>query len=110
MAVLADERIERVAGLEIDEVEPGAEHAERAQLAAVLVRDEVVRIVGAGPGVAEVAQDLAGNGPAGGGAIRAVAVSRRALEDDVHVVSRERRPGARRPATRGARIDDHVPG
>ena len=44
--VLGDERVEGIAGLEIGEVRPGAEYAQRAQLAAVLVWHDVVRIVG----------------------------------------------------------------
>ena len=55
-AVLGHERVERVRRLEIGEVRPGAEDAQRAQLAAVLVRDEVVGIVGARAVVEEAAR------------------------------------------------------
>ena len=46
-AVLGDQRVERVRRLEVRQVRPRAEDAQRAQLAAMLVRHEVVRIVGA---------------------------------------------------------------
>ena len=82
-----DQRVERIGGLEIGEVGPGAEHAQRPQLAPVLVRDDIVRIVGPGAGEQEVAEDLAGNQPAGDDAIRAVGVARDRLEDGVHVVA-----------------------
>ena len=74
------ERVERVAGLHVGEVRPRAEHAQRPQLAAVLVRDDVVGIVGAGALVAEAAEDLARQQPRRGGAVGAVGVPVRALE------------------------------
>ena len=93
--VLRDERVERVRGLEVGEIRPRAEDAQRAQLAAVLVRHEVVGIVGARALITEAAEDLAGNQPAGDDAIGAVRVARDALEDRVDVVLRERRPARR---------------
>ena len=55
-AVLGDEHVERVAGLHVDEVRPRAEDLQRAQLAAMLVRDDVVGIVGARAVIAEPAE------------------------------------------------------
>ena len=78
-AVLGHERVERIRRLEIGEVRPRAEDAQRAQLAAVLVRDDVVGIVGTRAVILEAAQDLAGNQPAGDDAIGPVgAFARRA--------------------------------
>ena len=75
-AVLGDERVERIRRLEIGEVRPRAEDTQRAQLAAVLVRDDVVGIVGTRAVIQEAAEDLAGNQPAGDDAIGPVRVSR----------------------------------
>ena len=58
----------------------------RAQLAAVLVRHEVVGIVGACAGVLEAAENLAGQQPAGDDAVGAVLVARDPLQDRVDVV------------------------
>ena len=68
-AVLDDDGVERVAGLHVDQVGPRAEHLQRAQLAAVLVRHDVVRIVGARAVVPEPADRTAGHGARGDGAI-----------------------------------------
>ena len=104
-AVLGDERVERVAGLEVGQVRPRAENAQRAQLAAMLVRHDVVGIVGPRARVAEAAEDLAGQQAAGDDAVGAVRVPRDALEHRVDVVARERRSLAGRPPDRRLRID-----
>ena len=44
-AILGHEHIERVAGFHVDEIGPGAEDLQRAQLAAMLVGNHIVRIV-----------------------------------------------------------------
>ncbi len=104
-AVLLDERVERVAGLPVHEVRPRAEHAQRAQLAAVLVRHEIVRIVGPCARVAERPENLPRQQPSGRCAIGAVRVARGTLEHAGDVVARERRSRAGRPPHRGLRID-----
>ena len=53
-----DEHVEAVHAARIVVIQPRAEDAGRAQLATVLVRDDVVRIVGARAVVAEVAERL----------------------------------------------------
>jgi hypothetical protein len=45
-AVLGDERVQRVSGLEVDEVRPRAEDLERAELAPVLVGNDVASSAG----------------------------------------------------------------
>ena len=103
-AVLRDQRVERVRGLEIGEVRPRAEDAQRAQLAAMLVRHEVVGIVGTRAGVEEAAENLAGNQPAGDDAIGAVRRCARRVSRMAFMSSlRERRSLAGRPADRGLR-------
>ena len=97
-ALVVDEHVERISGLEIDQIRPGAEHPERAQFAAVLVRHEVVRVVGARAGVPEGPQDGSAEHAAGRRAVAAVGVARglarRICQRDV--VARELRARARR--------------
>ena len=81
VAVLGHERVERVARLEVGQIGPRAEHAQGAELAPVLVRHDVVRIVRPRPLVAEVAEDLARQQPAGDDAIRAVRLARDVLRE-----------------------------
>ena len=104
-AVLGDERVERVAGFQVGQVGPRAEDAQRAQLAAMLVRHDVVGIVGPRAGVAEAAENLARQHAAGGDPVGAVGVARGPLEHRVDVVARERRPLARRAPHGRLRID-----
>ncbi len=104
-AVPAAEHVERVAGLPVHQIRPGAEDAQRAQLAALLVRHEIVRVVGAGARVPERPEYRARNQGAGGDTVGAVGVARRLLEDAREIVARERCPRARRPLDRRFRID-----
>ena len=85
----------RVAGLHVDEVGPRAEDAQRPQLAPVLVRHQIVGIVGPGALVPESAEHLAGQQAPGGEAVRPVGPAVGALEHLVDVVLRHRRPLAR---------------
>jgi hypothetical protein len=59
-----DQRIQRVAGLHVDQVRPGAKHLQGAQCAAVFVRNDVVRVVRAGTVISEPTEGFARNGPA----------------------------------------------
>jgi hypothetical protein len=72
-------------------IQPRAEDARAAQFAAVLVRHDVVRIVGSRTVVAEVAERLAGSEPAGQHPEPAVRHPRRTL---VHLLEIELREGA----------------
>ena len=87
LAVFGDDRVDRVRGLEVGEVRPGAEDAQRPQLAPVLVRHDIVRIVGTRAEVLEAAENLARQQAAGDDAIGAIRIARDVLEDDVHVVA-----------------------
>ncbi len=104
-AVFGDERVERVARLEIREIRPRAEDAQGAQFAAVFVRDDVVGIVGARAVEQKVAEDLAGNQAAGDDAVGAVRIAGGGFEDRVEIVPREWRLLAGRPLHLGRRID-----
>jgi hypothetical protein len=64
-AVLGDQRIQRVDRFRIDVAGPGSEHPDRPQLAAMLVRHDVVRIVWPGALVQERADRSAGECLAG---------------------------------------------
>ena len=68
-AALGDDGVERVAGLHVDEIGPGAEHLQRPQLAAMFVRHDVVRIIGPRAVIPESADRPAGHGARGDGAI-----------------------------------------
>ena len=59
VAVPHREGIQRIRCLPVRQVRPRAEDAQRAQLAAVLMRHEVIGIVGPCAGVQVVAEDLA---------------------------------------------------
>ncbi len=72
LAILRDERVDRVRGLEVGEVRPRAEDAERSQLAPMLVRHEIVGIVWTGARVLERVENLAGQLPAGNDTIASV--------------------------------------
>ena len=60
----------------------------------MLVRNEVVGIIGTSAGIQEIAQDLAGNQTAGDDAIGPVLPPRDPFEDLVDIVRRERAPTA----------------
>ena len=81
-------------------VQPGAEDPRPAQLAPVLVRHDVVRIVGAGAVVAEVAERPARGEAAGQRPIAAVGLTRGTVEHVGEVAARER------PSLPGERIAD----
>ena len=104
-AVLRDERVDRVRRLQVGEIGPGAEDAQRAQLAPMLVRHEIVRIVRACAGVQVAAENLARDQAPRNDAVGAVLVARHSLEYDVEIVLDERRPLAVRAPNRGLRID-----
>src|SRR5690606_24229347 len=61
-AVLADENVLRVAAARVVVIEPGREHTRASQFATVLVREDVVRIVGPRAVVPEAADDLGTRG------------------------------------------------
>ena len=84
-AVLGHDGVERVARLHVHQIGPGAKHLQGAQLAAVLVRDDVVGVVRTGAVVAEAADRTAGHGARGHGAIAAVRAAVRPLEHVVKV-------------------------
>ena len=71
----------------------------------MLVRNDVIGIVGTRAVILEPAQDLAGKQSAGDDAIGPVGFSRDVLEDRVHIVVRELRPGAGRASNRGLAIE-----
>ena len=77
--------------LDVGEVGPRAEHAQRPQLATVLVRHEIVGVVRTRAGVLVAAENLAREQAAGDDAIGAVLVARDALENGVDVILREPR-------------------
>ena len=104
-AVRRRQSVERVRRLPVREVRPRPKDAQRAELAAMLVRDEVVGIVGTSAGVQEIAEDLAGNQTAGDDPIGPVRVPRDPFEDLVDVVPRERRPRAGRTTQRRLRVE-----
>ena len=58
-SVRRDQRVERVAGLHVHQVRPRAEHLQRAKLAPVLVRNDVIRIVRARAVVAKASERAA---------------------------------------------------
>ena len=67
-AVFLDQHVDGVDGARVVVVEPGRHHPEAAQLAAVLMGEDIVRVVGTGAVIAErpqvlARQDLAGHGP-----------------------------------------------
>src|SRR5205823_5786740 len=68
----ANESVERVSATEVDVLEPGGDHDEAAQVAAILVGNRVVRIVAAYPGHAEAAFQSPRQSPAGDRADAAV--------------------------------------
>ena len=109
-AILGDERVECVGRLEVREIGPCAEHAQCAQLPAVLVRDDVVGIVGTRAVILETAQDLAGQQSAGNDTIRSIGSPGDVLENRVHIVAREPGPRAGRTAERRLGVDVDMPG
>src|SRR5262249_25372804 len=64
-AVFGNYGIHRIDGSGIGMVQPRPKHTEPAQLATVLVRDSIVRVVAPRAGVAEWPDDIAGNPQAG---------------------------------------------
>jgi hypothetical protein len=97
-----DHGVQCVAGLQVDEVGPCAEHLQGPQLAAMLVRHHVVRIVGTGPVIAKRADDAAGHPPAGDGAIRAVGVALGSAQHVVEILA------THRAALAGRRLDPRL--
>src|SRR5262245_33254548 len=89
VAVLGDEGIERIGRLEIRQIRPRAKHPQSPQLATVLVRYEIVGIVGTRALEAEIADDLAGDQPSRHDAIGAVRSARDVLEQFLEVLMRE---------------------
>ena len=71
-SVRRDQRVERVAGLHVHEVRPGAKHLQRAELAPMFVRNDVIRIVRARAVVAEPSERAARYRPCCNGAVAAV--------------------------------------
>ena len=86
------ERRQRVDALRIDVIEPRRKHEVAAQLAAMLVRDDVVGIVGARAVKLDAADRAARRGLAEDDAIRAVgiAIGARQQPHDVALVHRPR--------------------
>ena len=79
------QEVARVDGAAVVVVQPGAEHAHRAQLAAMFVRMDVVGIVGPRAVVLERADVPAGDALAGDHAIAAVGAARRLQQQRVDV-------------------------
>ena len=84
-AVLDDHGVQRVARFHVDEVGPRAEHLQRAQLAAVLVRHHIVGIVRPGAVVLEAADRTAGQRASGNGAVGAIGAAVRAPQHGVEI-------------------------
>jgi hypothetical protein len=89
-AVLADHGVERVPGFHVDEIGPRAEHLERAQLAAMFMGHDVVRIVGARAVVTEAADGPARHRARGDGAVAAVAAAMCASQHGVEIADAHR--------------------
>ena len=89
-AAVGDHRIERVDGLRVDVVHPRGERAVRPQLPAMLVRDDVVGIVGAGPVETESTDRPARKCFAGDDAVRPVGIAMGLAEQrpDVRLLER----------------------
>ena len=94
------EHVEAVDAARVVVIQPGAEDPRSAQLAPVLVRDEIVRVVRAPAVVAEVAERRAGREAADEHTVASVLEAGGAVEDVVEIVFLQRR---RRPLS-GSRI------
>ena len=95
-AVLRDERVDRVRCLQVGEIGPGAENAQRAQLAPMLVRHEIVRIVRACAGVQVAAENLARDQAPRNDTVGAVLVARHVVRAQIiDVADAEREAAAR---------------
>src|SRR6185436_4588609 len=80
-AVFERDEVERVDGAGIVMPQPRAEDAQPPQLAAVFVRNDIVRVVAACPVIAEGPDRLSGKIETGHGAITAVRANRDFIED-----------------------------
>ena len=89
-AVLRDDRVERVSRLHVGQVGPGAEDLERPQLAAMLVRNDVVRIVGTRRMVAKAADRPSWNRPRSQHSEGSVGAGLRPAEHALDVLHRHR--------------------
>ncbi len=105
LPVVRDERVERVARLHVHQVRPGAEHLQRAQLAAMLVGDDVVRVVRTGPVVPESADRTPGNRASGDRAVRSVRAPLGSPQHIVQIALPHRPPLSRRRRDPGVRTD-----
>ncbi len=84
-AVHRDQCVERVDGLGVHVVGPGGKDAQRAQFAPMLVRHDVVRIIGPRARIQERADGLPGDGLARNHAIGTIRILRRHSQQFVHV-------------------------
>src|SRR5262245_33037155 len=75
-----DERVESVSRFHVDQIRPCAKNLQRSQLASMLVRNDVVRVIGARAVIAETTNHPARNRTAGQHAIRTVRLSRSTSE------------------------------
>ena len=109
-AVLLDDGVERVARLQVSEVRPRTENAECPQLAPMLVRNDIVRIVGARAGVAKASKDFTSQTASSDDAIGAVGIWLRAIEQILEILPDEGRSLTRGTPDHGLRIELDSPG
>src|ERR1700740_662159 len=84
-AVFLDERIQRIPGLCIHAVNPCSKQEHSAQFPSILVRKEVIRIVGACTVIQKFADRFAFELLAGKNAIAAVAIAFGAIQNPLYI-------------------------
>src|SRR5262249_1007610 len=75
LAVFLHDSIDRISGFHVREIRPCAENLERSQFPAMLVWNEIVRIIRTRTEILEPAKNFSGQELARGGAVKSIRVS-----------------------------------